>query len=39
MAVDELAERLKSHLEQTAADIARIHVFRASSSAVQAHFS
>ena len=38
LAVDTLAERLKSHIDQTAAEIARIHVFRASSSAVQAHF-
>jgi hypothetical protein len=37
--VDELAARLHDHIEQTATEIAGIHVHNASSSAVQAHFS
>jgi hypothetical protein len=37
--VDALAERLKRHVEETALAIAELHVFGASSSAVQAHFS
>ena len=37
--VDELADRLREHVDGTSAEIARLHVFGASSSAVQAHFS
>ena len=37
--VDELAQRLVQHVEQTAQRIAALHVHGAPSSAIQAHFS
>ena len=38
-AVDELAQRLRAHIDDTSAEIATIHVHGAKSLAVQAHFA
>jgi len=37
--VDGLAMGLRDHIDQTALEIAKLHVHGASSSSVQAHFS
>jgi hypothetical protein len=37
--VDALAEKLRDHIESTAATIARLHVHNAPSAAIQHHFS